>query len=307
MKKNLLLGAHISVAGGYYKAIERALSIGCTTLQIFTKSNRQWAAKPISLEEAELFKNSFKQSGIDSVIVHASYLINLASANTNVRNQSINALKEELERCALLNAPYLVLHPGSNSEAPRQESLELIAQALNAIFDDQPNNKTMILIESMAGQGSSLCNTFDEIAIILKHIKQKNRIGVCVDTCHIFAAGYDLRTKKSYEYTWQLFDQIIGLSFLKVIHCNDSKKELGSRVDRHENIGKGFLTDESFKFLFNDQRFYAIPKILETPKADLDDDLKNMQHILTLLNSKTKNILSIKVKEKKESEKKVTE
>jgi deoxyribonuclease IV len=297
-KKTLLLGAHISVSGGYHKAIERALSIGCTTLQIFTKSNRQWAAKPISKEEAITFKENFKESGLHSAIAHASYLINLASHNNAVREQSIKALKQELERCALLDIPYLVLHPGSNSQQSRQDSLACIAESINTILQElPPTNKVMILLETMAGQGNVLCSSFEEIAIIIALITQKSRIGVCVDTCHIFAAGYDLRTKQAYHHTWQQFDTIIGLSYLKVIHCNDSKTAYASRVDRHEDIGKGSLTDECFTLLFNDERFYDIPKILETPKIDLTQDLMNMEHIVTLLEDKTKEELLIKVKE----------
>lgn len=309
MKKNtLLLGAHISVAGGYHKTIERALSIGCTTVQIFTKSNRQWRAKPITAQEADLFKKTFEASGLHSVIVHASYLINLASNTPHVRTQSIHALGEELHRCHQLNIPYLVLHPGSNSEVSREDALTLIADNLNAVIKDLPSTqKTMILLESMAGQGSTLCNTFEELAFVLDRVSSKHHIGVCVDTCHIFAAGYDLRTKKTYEETWKKFDALIGLERLKVIHCNDSKKELGSRVDRHEVIGKGLLTDSSFALLFNDKRFFAIPKILEIPKEDLSTDLACMKHIVTLLEPETKNKLIIKVGEKEEGKKKVTE
>jgi len=309
MKKNtLLLGAHISVAGGYHKAIERAISIGCTTVQIFTKSNRQWKAKPITDQEADLFKTTFEASGLHSVVVHASYLINLASSNTHVRTQSVKALGEELHRCHQLDIPYLVLHPGSNSEVSREEALTLVADNLNAVIRDLPStNTTMILLESMAGQGSTLCNTFEELAFVLKHITSKSRVGVCVDTCHIFAAGYDLRTHKTYEETWKKFDTLVGLKHLKVIHCNDSKKELGSRVDRHEVIGKGCLTDSSFALLFNDERFFAVPKILEIPKEDLSTDLACMEHIVTLLEPKTKNKLTIMVGEKDEGKKKVTE
>lgn len=296
-KQTLLLGAHISIAGGYDKALKQAASIGCTTLQIFTKSNRQWAAKPITDDEANLFKKTGKELGLENVIVHASYLINLASANKQVQEKSLHALIQELERCHQLGIRYLVLHPGSNGECKKEEGLQLIADGINNALEAlNPDNKTMILLETMAGQGSTLCSTFEEIGIIRSLIDKKNYVGVCVDTCHIFAAGYDLRTKKEYNKTWDALDSAIGIENVKVIHCNDSKKECGSRVDRHEAIGNGQLEDKSFELLFNDRRFFDIPKILETPKTDIQEDLLNMQHIITLLTEKTKNQLNIFVK-----------
>lgn len=296
-KQTLLLGAHISIAGGYDKAIERAASIGCTTLQIFTKSNRQWAAKPITLAEAELFKKAVKESQIHHIVVHASYLINLASAHKEVQLKSTAALVQELERCHQLGIPYLVLHPGSNGEAEKSEALAFIAENITTALENIDSaNKTMILLETMAGQGSTLCSTFEEIATIRSLVNKKNSIGICVDTCHIFAAGYDLRTEKAYTQTWDLFDSLIGLEHIKVIHCNDSKKECGSRVDRHEMIGKGKLHDKSFELLFNDPRFFNVPKILETPKTDISEDLINMQHIVRLLTKETRELLEISVK-----------
>ncbi len=296
-KQTLLLGAHISIAGGYDKALKQAASIGCTTLQIFTKSNRQWAAKPITDHEADLFKQTAKELGLEQIVVHASYLINLASANQQVQEKSVHALIQELERCHQLGIPYLVLHPGSNGECEKQEALQSIADGINHALEAlNPHNKTMILLETMAGQGSTLCSTFEEIATIRSLINKKNHVGVCVDTCHIFAAGYDLRTEKEYNNTWHAFDSAIGLEHIKVIHCNDSKKECDSRVDRHEAIGKGQLGDKSFELLFNDPRFFDIPKILETPKTDIHEDLINMRHIVTLLTEKTKNQLNIFVK-----------
>lgn len=296
-KKTLLLGAHISIAGGYDKAIERATSIGCTTLQIFTKSNRQWAARPISDEQATIFKQAVKKSGIKNIVVHASYLINLASANKQVQQKSMGSLIDELERCHQLAIPYLVVHPGSNSESQKEESLQIIAEGINnSLAQLSAENKTVILLETMAGQGSVLCSSFKEISQIRALIHKKNRVAVCVDTCHIFAAGYDLRTATGYNATWDSFDSLIGLEHLKVIHCNDSKKECGSRVDRHEMIGKGQLGNKSFEFLFNDPRFFDVPKILETPKTDIHEDLINMRHIVTLLTDTTKKGLDILVK-----------
>jgi len=293
-KQTLLLGAHISVAGGYYKAVERALSIGCTAFQIFTKSNRQWAAKPITQDEAELFKKTLKESGIKHIAAHASYLINLASSTKHTQTQSIHALIQELERCHILDIPYLVLHPGSNSACEKNQGLESIANGINSALEFlEKDNKTMILLETMAGQKGSLCDSFEDIALLRRLIHKKSQIGVCVDTCHIFAAGYDLRTQKSYNAVWDAFESLVGLEHIQLIHCNDSKKDCGSRVDRHEMIGKGFLEDKSFELLFNDHRFFAIPKILEIPKVDLHEDLINMRHIVTLLTEKTKKELEI--------------
>ncbi len=293
----LMLGAHISISGGLDQAFSRGESIGCTTMQIFTKSNRQWACKPLTKQEIAAFKKAWQSSFIQDVVVHAAYLINIASANPEVVEKSTNALMQELSRCEQLGIPYLVLHPGSNKTSPKQKSLAQIAQQLDKVIESVPGN-TMILLETMAGQGSNLCSQFEELATVHKTLKNKTRVGICFDTCHAFAAGYDMRTQQAYESTWQLFDQIIGLELLKVIHVNDSKKELGSRVDRHEHIGEGKIGNESFSLLFNDKRFFSIPKILETPKDDLAEDLKNMQKIVSLLRPETKNELEIKVVER---------
>ncbi len=296
-KHSLLLGAHISIAGGLEKAFFRGQSIGCTTIQIFTKSNRQWQCKPLTKSEIELFKKTWEQSPIKSVVVHASYLINLGSSNPEVITKSTRALKEELLRCSQLGIPYLILHPGSHGTSPKKNSLLQVAKLLDEVFQAVPGN-SMILLETMAGQGSNLGAEFEELAEIYKASANKKRIGICFDTCHTFAAGYNTQTKKTYEHTWQLFDTVLGFDLLKVIHVNDSKKELGSRVDRHEHIGKGKLGKEAFRLLFNDERFFTIPKILETPKEELAEDLKNMKEIVSLLDADTKNVLDIKVPEK---------
>ena len=293
-KKTLLLGAHISISGGLEKAFSRGESIGCTAIQMFTKSNRQWNCKPLTALEIQLFKDAWKQSYIQDVIVHAAYLINIGSSNPEVMRKSSLALKEELSRCEQLGIPYLVLHPGSNGDGSPEVSLAQIAEQLDLVLTAVPG-KTQILLETMAGQGSNLCSQFEELAAIYKASHHKNRIGVCFDTCHAFAAGYDMRTQESYQALWENFDKIIGLTLLKAIHVNDSKKELGSRVDRHEDIGKGKLGLEAFKLLFNDSRFFTIPKILETPKDDLSQDLKNMQKIVSLLSPETKKIMEVKV------------
>ena len=291
-EKTLLIGAHMSIEGGLYRAPEKALSIGCTVLQLFTKSNRQWQAKPLSKEDCTLFKKSVKDAHIYSVVCHASYLINLASPNEQVRIRSINALVIELDRCHNLAIDYLVLHPGSSVGQEKEKGLELITQGLNEVFKKSPS-KTMVLLETMAGQGSSLGSRFEEIAILLKNNTDKKRLGVCLDTCHVFAAGYDLRDKPGYEKMWKNFDDIIGIKHLKAMHINDSKKDLGSCVDRHEDVGKGKIGENFFAFLFNDFRFFSIPKILETPKETLKDDVQNIKIIKGLLTQKTKKLLNL--------------
>lgn len=293
-KQPLLLGAHISASGGLEKVFSRGESIGCTTIQLFTKSNRQWACKPLSNQEIISFKQAWQQSFIQDIVVHAAYLINIASTNSEVVDKSKAALAQELLRCEQLGIPYLVLHPGSNKTNPTQESLLQIAQRLDEVIESVPGT-AMILLETMAGQGGNLCSQFEELATVHAALKNKNRVGICFDTCHAFAAGYDMRTAEAYEQLWQTFDQIVGLNLLKAIHVNDSKRELGARVDRHEHIGEGQLGAGAFSLLFNDERFIAIPKILETPKEDLAEDLKNMQKIVSLLRPEIKNKLEIKV------------
>ncbi len=291
-KRPLLLGAHISVQDGLEQAFIRGQSIGCTTIQIFTKSNRRWLAKKLTGEDIERFKKTWTNSTIQSVIVHAAYLINIGSSNPEVVTKSAQALKEELSRCEQLGITYLVVHPGSSGSSPEKASLLQIAEQLDQVLESTPGN-TMVLLETMAGQGSNVCYQFEQLATIYQAVRNKSRIGICFDTCHVFAGGYDMRTKDTYEHTWNLFDTILGLDLLKVIHINDSKKELGSRVDRHEHIGKGQLGHEPFRLLFNDPRFFDIPKILETPKEHLRDDLVNMQKIVSLLHPETKHVLEL--------------
>ncbi len=276
----------MSVAGGVHNAIARAESIGCTALQIFTKSNRQWHAAPLKEEEIKLFKQAVKESKLidkKNIVVHAAYLINIATANHETRTKSIHALKEEVSRCEQLDIPLLVLHPGARVGTEEADSVKLIAQAIDSSLE-AVGGSTKILLETMAGQGSSMCSTFEQIAAVIQESHHKRRIGVCIDTCHIFAAGYDI--KNHYHKVMHEFDAIVGLDRLHAIHINDSKKGLGSHVDRHEDVGKGELGLPPFKELFTDPRLADIPKILETPETSDDvmkDYARNMETIRKLI------------------------
>jgi deoxyribonuclease-4 len=280
--KPLLLGAHMSIAGGFDKAIERGESIDCTTIQIFTKSNRQWNAKPITQEQADLFIAKLKDSSIKTVVAHAMYLLNLASPDHKLWHGSITAVAQELERCNILEIPYLVVHPGSRLTLSLDEGLGRVTTAINRIFEKN-TGKTMLLLENMAGQGSSVCSKFEELAQVLEGVEHKRRIGVCIDTCHAFAAGYDFRTKQTYKEFWRKVDETVGLACVKAIHLNDSKGELGCKVDRHEEIGDGKIGMEAFGLLMNDAHLQGVPKILETPNGDLKDFQKNMLVLKKLL------------------------
>ena len=291
MKKehSLLLGAHMSIAGGINKAIERGESIGCSAIQIFTKSNRQWYAKELSDEEIELFKQAWKKSSVKSVVAHASYLLNIGSSNPDLEEKSLDGLKIELQRCADLNIPYLVIHPGSRTDTDEQSCLAKISKNIDKVLTQVPHG--MILLETMAGHGSQVGYTFEHLAEIIKQANHKRRIGVCIDTCHLFAAGYDLQTEKAYHDMWKHFDTAIGMHKLKAIHVNDSQKELGSRIDRHIDIGKGKIGLDAFELLLNDPALFDIPKILETPKEDLTDDKRNLDTLMGLLSKKTRGLL----------------
>lgn len=290
--RQLLLGAHMSIAGGFEKAIIRGQSIHCTAIQMFTKSNRQWEAKPITDEQAELFKQQLKDSSIEVIVAHAMYLLNLASPDSKTWHGTIHAVKKELQRCHTLGIPYLVVHPGSRLTSPLDDALDRVAQALNRIFDEE-HGGTTLLLENMAGQGSTVARKFEELATILDKVHHKRRIGTCLDTCHAFAAGYDFSTPEAYKKTWKEFDNTIGLQHLKAIHLNDSKQELGSHVDRHEEIGDGKMKIETFSLLMNDPHLFSIPKILETPNDDLSHYARNMKRLKGLISTKNKKLLKV--------------
>lgn len=283
-KKQLLLGAHVSAAGGFDKSFERAEEIGATCMQIFTKSNRQWAAKNISKEEAQLFITKQKESSISAVVAHAAYIINLGSKNDSTVQQSTESLAQELQRCEQLHIPYLVLHPGTARFENEEKSLQFIAQQIDVAIEKSHTKKVLLLLETMAGQGNTLGHTFQQLETIIKNASHADRIGICFDTCHAFAAGYNFDTPSTYNDMWQEFDNTIGLHKLKAFHINDSKKELNSRVDRHEEIGKGKIPTNSFSLILKDKRFQHIPKIIETPEGTnkTEHDRKNIRTLQEL-------------------------
>ncbi len=274
----ILLGAHTSISGGVASSVDRAVKIGCKTMQIFTKNNNQWKAFPLTEEAVRNYKIKLRLSKINPVIAHDSYLINLCAKEKAILSRSREAFLDELKRCELLGIPYLNFHPGAHRGQGEKDGIKIVAESLNFIHEKTPNFKVKSMIETTAGQGTNIGYRFEQIREIIDLVEDKKRLTVCIDTCHIFAAGYDLRTEKMYNKTLDEFNKIVGFKFLKAFHLNDSKKELGSRVDRHEHIGKGFIGKRGFKFLMNDKRFEDIPKILETPKGpDMLEDIMNMR------------------------------
>jgi deoxyribonuclease IV len=276
----ILLGAHMSIGGGVFNAILRGKELQCTTIQIFTKSANQWKAKEITSEDIEKFKQVQKEAEITPVVAHDSYLINISSQDKELLKKSKESLLFELTRCELLSLPYLVMHPGSNPD--EKDGIKKISDSLNWVFSQSAKYRAKICLETTAGQGNTLGYRFEQIAQIIDLVEKKERIGVCYDTSHTFAAGYDIRDKKAYVNTFKEFDKVVGLKKICVIHLNDSKKELGTRVDRHEHIGKGFIGLEAFKILMNDPKFEKIPKIIETPKAG-DWDKINLKLLRSLV------------------------
>ncbi|MEI6561954.1 MAG: deoxyribonuclease IV [Verrucomicrobiota bacterium] len=273
-----LVGAHMSIAGGVALAIDRALSVDCTAMQIFVKNNMQWfAAAPFTEAELQAFHEHPRRSELRSVFGHSGYLINLAAVNPEFAEKSRRALAEELARADQLGLPFLVLHPGAHMGAGEAEGLAKIVAGLDAVFATLPEVKTRVALETTAGQGTSIGHTFEQLAWILEHAAHAARLCVCADTAHLFEAGYDISTDAGAQETFERFDRIVGLERLVALHCNDSKTGLGSRVDRHEHLGKGKIGLAPFRFLMRDRRFDAIPKVLETPKGkELVEDRENL-------------------------------
>jgi deoxyribonuclease-4 len=288
-----LLGAHMSIAGGYYKAVEAAAKLGMDVVQVFTKNNNQWAAKPISDAEAEQFRAAIKATGVGHPTSHDSYLINLASPDDVLWKKSIDAFVVELERAETLGIAGVVAHPGACVSSTEEEGLPRIVVALDEVHRRLPKVKARCLLETTAGQGSCLGHRFEHLAAIIDGVKQPERLGVCVDTCHVFAAGYPLAPKKEYMATMRALDEAVGLERVAAFHVNDSKRELGSRVDRHEHIGRGKLGLEPFSLLLNDKRFRHVPMFLETAKGEEegeDLDAINLRTLRGLVTGSSKRV-----------------
>lgn len=279
-----LLGAHTSIACGVSTAIDRAKELNFTAIQIFSKNNNRWKAKPLDEDEIKLFKEKWQRSNIEYIVVHDSYLINLCAKDKAILEKSRKAFIDELNRCEQLGIKYLNFHPGAHLEQGEDDGLKIIAESLNIAHSFTKNYKVKSMLETTAGQGTNLGYTFEQLRRIIELVDEKERMCVCIDTAHIYAAGYDIKSIKGYEKTIQDFDDIIGFDLLKCIHMNDSKKELGSRVDRHEHIGKGFIGKEGFINIMNDEKLFRIPKILETPKGkNMKEDVENLKVLIDLI------------------------
>ena len=276
----LLLGAHMSIRGGVSTAIERARSINCTAMQIFVKNNMQWFARPLRPEEIRDFLGHVQRGELSSIFAHANYLINLAATNPQFHTNSIRALSEELTRADQLELPFLVVHPGAHLGAGEEAGLERIVESIDRVLGGLPKIKTRIALETTAGQGSCLGNKFEQLAYIINRVREAERLCVCLDTAHLFAAGYDITSEASMRKTLREFDRVIGRDRLVAVHLNDSKTARGSRVDRHEHIGKGRIGLDAFRFIMRDRRFRQVPKVLETPKGD--DSREDVMNLKTL-------------------------
>ena len=283
----MLLGAHMSIAGGVYNAVIDGKRATCDVIQIFTKQSNQWKAKELTGDDVERFFTEQKETGVKVACAHDSYLINLASPDEALFAKSCGAFKIELERCDRLKIKQLVMHPGSHVGSGEETGLKRIGSAINKIFDQLPDSKTSVCLETVAGQGTNLGYNFEQLAQIIDLVEDKTRLSVCLDTCHVFAAGYPLQDPGEYRKTMKEFDNILGLKRLKIIHFNDSKKPFASKKDRHEHIGEGELGLEPFRNILNDHRLDTVPKILETPKSeDLHEDIENLKLLRSLIDKK---------------------
>jgi len=263
----LRVGAHMSVAGGVSKAVDRAEAHGCEALQIFTKNGNRWQGKPLDPDDVKRFRARIEETAIRPVVSHASYLINLATSFEALRRQSIDAFIDELDRAEALGLLGVVVHPGTCTAGSEEEGLRLIAAAIGQALAARAGSATLVLLEHTAGQGRTLGYRFEHLAAIIDHLNGSPRVGVCLDTCHLLASGYDIVTDLGYRETFEAFDRLVGLGRLKAIHANDSKKPCASRVDRHEHIGRGCLGEEPFRRLLHDPRFRGLPLLIETEKS----------------------------------------
>ncbi|MDX8431214.1 MAG: deoxyribonuclease IV [Candidatus Algichlamydia australiensis] len=269
MTDKLLIGAHTSAAGGAHKALLHGQRIGATTIQLFTSNQRQWAGKPISTEELERWKKAREETGLKKIMSHASYLMNLGAPNPENLIKSRKALVDEVERCHQLELSYMNFHPGAALTDSVEQCLDRIIESLLTIEELTSQGPTRLLLEATAGQGSTVGHEFAHLAHIIRGVEKKIPIGVCIDTCHIFAAGYDLRNKEAWDATLKEFDEVVGLKHLYAIHVNDSKFPLGARKDRHASLGKGEIGNEGFKAMMQNPKLRDLPKYLETPNTEI--------------------------------------
>ena len=263
-----LVGSHMSIAGGAFNAILRAEEVGCACVQLFVKSSNQWRAKPLENGEVERFHAERKRTGIGPAVAHSSYLINVGSPDPALYEKSREALAIEYERCTVLGVEHLVFHPGAHTGDGPENAIARIAKAMDWVLAKHKTGKTLLLLETTAGAGSHIGSTFEELEAILEKLDHGDRAAVCLDTCHVFSAGYDIRKEDGYKTTMTKFDDILGIDRLKAIHCNDSKFDLGTHKDRHEHLGKGFIGKDAFGFIMRDSRLRNVPKILETEKDE---------------------------------------
>jgi deoxyribonuclease-4 len=276
----------MSIAGGLDRAALRGREVGCDTIQVFTKSNRQWRAKPLAEREVNAFQAALAATGIHPVVAHDCYLLNLAAPRAAVWKRSVAAFRLEMDRAERLGIPYLVTHPGSHGGAGEAEGILRVAEALNVLQAALPRHRVQILLETTAGQGTSLGYRFEQLAAILERVEQAQRVGICLDTCHLFAAGYDLASDAGYRRTLRELGACLGFGRVRAIHLNDSRHKRGSRVDRHAHIGEGLLGTGAFRRVLTDPRFSRLPMILETPKDEdsVAADRRNLARLRRLLN-----------------------
>ncbi|MFC1564766.1 deoxyribonuclease IV [candidate division KSB1 bacterium] len=263
-----LFGCHVSAAGGVSRSFQRGFDIGCTVIQIFSKNQKQWSPKPIDDDEINAYHIEQNRTKISPVIIHDSYLINLCAGDKTILDKSRRTFADEIKRADLLNSPYIVFHPGAHGGKGEEWGIKTIAESLNMVIDKFPDSDAGLLLETTAGQGTGIGYSFGQLRKIIDLVDERDRIGVCLDTAHVFAAGYDIRTEGTYDSTFNELVEVLSLDRLKVIHVNDSKKELGSRVDRHDNLGEGLIGMKAFELLVNDERLKDIPMILETPGGE---------------------------------------
>jgi deoxyribonuclease-4 len=275
-----LLGAHMSIAGGLYRALERGEEVGCSVVQIFLKNQLQWAAKPYSAEDIALFKAAWKRTGMRTVFAHSSYLINLAAAEPREWQRAVEAFHDELERAEALGLPFVIIHPGSHRGEGLDAGVARIARALDTVLERTRGYRVMVLLENTAGGGATIGRSFEELAALLDAVTTPERVGICLDTCHLFAAGYDVRKQEGYEAAMSTCARLIGLRRVRAFHLNDAKAACGSGLDRHEKIGRGKMGVAAFRLLMNDRRFARVPMTLETPK---DPEPKADRDALALL------------------------